>query len=57
VTERVEIAGDAYEACGQRASDLAIAHRQIGLEWAIVVLLVIQTSLIVVELLSWGAGS
>ena len=57
VTERVEIAGDVYEACGQRASDLAIARRQIGLEWAIVVLLVIQTALIVVELLSWGAGS
>jgi tetrahydromethanopterin S-methyltransferase subunit G len=57
VTERVEIAGDVYEACGQRAGDLAIARRQIGLEWAIVVLLVIQTALIVVELLSWGAGS
>ena len=57
VTERIEIAGDVYEACGQRAGELGIAHRQNRLEWAIVVLLVIQTALIVVELLSWSTAS
>jgi len=51
-THRAELAERVAEACGQRALEAAIARRQLGLEWAIVVLLVVQTALLVVELLS-----
>ena len=54
--DRAELAERLYEACGQRASDFGIARRQMGLEWAIVVLLVIQTALLIVDLLS-GRGA
>jgi hypothetical protein len=51
-TQRAEFAERVAEACGQRALEAGIGRRQLGLEWAIVVLLVVQTALLVVELLS-----
>ena len=51
-TDRADFALQVYEACGQRASEFGIARRQMGLEWAIIVLLVAQTILAVVELLA-----
>jgi len=54
--ERAAIAERIAEASRQRADDLAVARQQIGLEWAIVVLLVVQTTLLVVDLLS-GQGT
>jgi hypothetical protein len=48
--DRAELAERLYEACGQRATDFGIARRQMGLEWAIVVLLVIQTVLLIIDL-------
>ena len=54
-TQRAELAERVAEACGQRALEAGIARRQLGLEWAIVVLLVVQTVLLVVELLSQRA--
>ncbi len=55
--DRAELAERLYEACGQRISEFGIAQRQMALEWAIVVLLVIQTALLVVDLLSRGAAT
>lgn len=54
--DRAELAERLYEACGQRVSEFGIARRQLALEWAIVVLLVIQTALLVVDLLA-GRGT
>lgn len=54
--DRVELAERLYEACGQRVAEFGIARRQLALEWAIVVLLVIQTALLVVDLLA-GRGT
>lgn len=55
-TQRAELAERVAEACGQRALEAGIARRQSGLEWTIVVLLVIQTALLVVELLAQRAA-
>ena len=55
--DRAELAERLYEACGQRAAEFGIARRQQGLEWAIVVLLVIQTTLLIVDLLARGAAT
>jgi hypothetical protein len=49
--EQADLAERVTEACGSRATELTIARRQLGLEWAIVVLLVVQTALLLVELL------
>jgi len=49
---RVELAERVTESCGQRAADAGIAARQMALEWAIVVLLVVQTALLTVDLLA-----
>lgn len=50
--EKAELAERVAEACGHRATDLLIARRQLGLEWAIVTLLVAQTALLLVDLLA-----
>ncbi len=50
--ERAEIAERIAEASRQRADELGVAQQQTGLEWAIVVLLVVQTTLLVVDLLA-----
>jgi hypothetical protein len=55
--DRAELAERVYETCGQRVSELGIARRQMGLEWAIVILLVIQTALLLVDLLASRAAS
>lgn len=49
---RAELAERVAEGASQRALDLDIARRQMGLEWAIIVLLVIQTAILVVDLLA-----
>jgi hypothetical protein len=46
-----------YEACGQRAAEFTIARRQMGLEWAIIVILIAQLALMVVEMLSAGSST
>jgi hypothetical protein len=51
-TEQTAIAERVAEASRQRADELAIARKQMRLEWAIVVLLVVQTTLLVVDLLA-----
>lgn len=48
---RAEIVAGVYEGCGQRAADFVLARRQNGLEWTIVILLVIQTVLLLADLL------
>jgi len=55
--DRADLAERVYEACGQRVSELGIARRQLGLEWAIVILLVLQTVLLLVDLLASRAAS
>lgn len=50
--ELADLAERVAETCGNRAAELGIARRQFILEAAIVVLLVVQTSLLVVELLA-----
>lgn len=50
--ERAELAERIAEASRQRADELGIARHQTGLEWAIVVLLVVQTTILVVDLLA-----
>lgn len=54
---RADLAERVAEACGQRAADMGIARRQMGLEWAIIVLLVVQTALMLVDLLAWQGSS
>lgn len=43
-----------YELCGQRASEFMLARTGHHLEWAIILLLLTQTALLVIELLSSG---
>lgn len=59
IADRLEFAGHqaelverVYEGCGQRASDFMLARRQTMLEWAIVVLLTIETVILLVDLLT-----
>ena len=54
---RADLAERVAEACGQRAADSSFARRQTGLELAIVVLLVVQTALILVDLLARRGSS
>jgi len=49
---RAELAERVAEGASQRAVDVDIARRQMGLEWAIIVLLVVQTAILVVDLLA-----
>lgn len=49
---RAEIVAGVYEGCGQRAADFVLARRQNGLEWTIIILLVVQTILVVADLLA-----
>jgi len=49
---RAELAERVAEGSSQRALDVDIARRQMGLEWAIIVLLVVQTAVLVVDLLA-----
>jgi hypothetical protein len=51
-TEQAGLAERIAEASRQRADELAVAQKQTGLEWTIVVLLVVQTTLLVVDLLA-----
>lgn len=55
--DRAELAERVAEACGQRALETGIARRQSGLEWAIVVLLVVQTVMLLVDLVAPRAAS
>ncbi len=55
--DKADLAERVTEACGSRAAELAIARRQLALEWAIIVLLVAQTALLMVELLAQGRAS
>jgi hypothetical protein len=50
--DRAELAERVAEGASQRALDADIARRQMGLEWAIIVLLVVQTAILVVDLLA-----
>lgn len=50
-TSQAELAERVAEACSHVAIDLVVARRQMALEWAIVVLLVLQTVMLVVDLL------
>ena len=54
---RADLAERVAEACGQRAADSGIARSQTRLEWAIVVLLVVQTALMLVDLLARRGSS
>jgi hypothetical protein len=50
--ERAEFIERTTEARAHRALEVGVARRQTGLEWAIVVLLVVQTVLLVIDLLA-----
>lgn len=52
LADRLEVQERVYDLCGQRAGDWALARRSTALEWAIVVLLAIETVLILVDLLA-----
>lgn len=54
--DRADLIERVTEACAQRLVDAGIAQRQTALEWAIVVLLVVQTALVLVDLLAAGAA-
>jgi len=49
---QAELAERVAEGASQRALDIEIARRQMGLEWAIIVLLMAQTAILVVDLLA-----
>lgn len=49
---QLELHERVYDLCGQRASEWSLAHRSRGLEWAVVVLLAVETALILVDLLA-----
>lgn len=51
---QMEVFERVYEACGQRASDFMVARTGHTLEWVIIVLLLSQTVLVAVELLTKG---
>lgn len=51
-TERADLAERVSDASRQRALDISVGRQQIGLEWAIVVLLIVQTTMIVVDMLA-----
>ena len=55
-SQRADLAERVAEACGQRALEAGIARRQTALEWTIVILLVVQTALLVFELLAQRAA-
>ena len=56
-SDRADFSFQVYEACGQRAAEFGIARRQLGLEWAIVVILVAQLTLMLVEMLRFGSST
>jgi hypothetical protein len=51
---QLEVFERVYEGCGQKASEYMIARTGHTLEWVIIILLLAQTVLVVVELLSAG---
>ncbi|HEY1191849.1 MAG TPA: hypothetical protein VGE74_29730 [Gemmata sp.] len=51
---QMEVFERVYEACGQRASDFVLARTGHTLEWVIIILLLTQTILFAVELLTRG---
>ena len=53
---QLEVQERVYDLCAQRASDWTIARKSTTLEWAIVVLLAVETVLILVGLLSSRGG-
>ena len=53
-TEQADLLERVYTACGERASDFAIARRQAALEWTIVVLLAAEVVLMLVGALTTG---
>lgn len=53
---QLEVHERVYDLCGQRASDWRLARKSTTLEWAIVVLLAVETVLILVGLLSSRGG-
>lgn len=57
MTDRAGFVLQVYEACGQRVAELSIARRQMGLEWAIVAILVAQLALMLVETLASRGGT
>lgn len=55
--DRADFVERVAEACGQRTADVALARRHLALEWTIVVLLLAQTAMLTVELLTARGGS
>jgi hypothetical protein len=53
-TEQADLLERVYTACGERASDFAIARRQATLEWTIIVLLAAEVVLMLVGALTTG---
>lgn len=51
---QLEVFERVYEGCGQKSNDYMIARTGHTLEWVIIILLLAQTGLVVVELLSAG---
>ncbi|MFM9059640.1 MAG: hypothetical protein ACKOSQ_11045 [Planctomycetaceae bacterium] len=52
LTGQIEVQERVYDLCGQRSSDWALSRKSTTLEWAIVVLIAIETVLILVDLLA-----
>jgi len=52
VTAQLEVHHDVYDACGQRTSDSRLARSGHTLEWAILMVLVFQSLMWLVEILS-----
>lgn len=50
--DKLEVFEHTYQMCSERVSDFMNASRGLRLEWAIIVLLLIQVSLLIVDLLS-----
>lgn len=55
IDDQLEVANDVYELCGERSSEFTIARSQARLEWLIVLLLVTETVLLIVDLMSTHA--
>lgn len=52
LTSQLEVQERVYDLCAQRSSEWSLSRKSLALEWAIVVLLAVETVLILVDLLS-----
>jgi uncharacterized Rmd1/YagE family protein len=56
-SDQIEVFEDVYEQCAQRAHDFTLANRGHTLELVIIILLLFQTVMVMIEMLSAAQGT